>query len=248
MGNIHYNYSTRKPKDISTHQIFHNLYVSNREGVKMNDYVDAIRSAVINFKLSEIEHLIQEAVDNNTNRDAIVSDGLIRAMDLIGDRFEQGEIFVPEMLSAALTMKKGLEVLKLHLTEGRTQSRGKVIIGTVQGDLHDLGKSLVAMMLEGGGFEVFDLGVDVSPDTFVEQVKALQPDIIGLSALLTTTMHELKHVIDALVESGIRGKVQILIGGAPVTSNYAQEIGADAYGDNAAKAVRLARELMTTGK
>jgi len=165
-------------------------------------------------------------------------------MDAVGRDFKAGELFVPEVLIAARAMRAGMDILKPLLAEADVPSAGKYAVGTVKGDLHDIGKNLVRMMIEGGGFEVLDLGVDVSPEGFVEAVRENQPDIIGLSALLTTTMTNMKAVIEALEEAGLRDSVKIMIGGAPVTDAYAQEIGADGYAADAATAVDIARELM----
>jgi methylmalonyl-CoA mutase cobalamin-binding domain/chain len=165
-------------------------------------------------------------------------------MDVVGQRFANSEIFVPEMLVSAMTMKKGLEIIKPLLKEDQSQSKGKVILCTVKGDLHDIGKNLVAMMLEGAGFEVVDLGVDSTVEMVIARAKELQPDVLGLSALLTTTMPEMEKVIEALKAQGIREKVKVMIGGAPVGADFAQKIGADAYGEDAAEAVTIVRSFI----
>ena len=197
---------------------------------------------VIDGDASEVETGVQTALDANISANTILNEGLIAAMDEVGRRFEEGDFFVPEMLIAARAMQAGLRLLKPHLTGGESKTAGKVAIGTVKGDLHDIGKNLVAMMLEGGGFEVLDLGVDVSPDTFVEAAME-GAQIICMSALLTTTMSNMSTTIDALKAAGQREKVKVLIGGAPVTQEYANQIGADAFAPDASSAVRAARQL-----
>jgi len=209
----------------------------------MSDIIERIKSAVIERKRNEIEKLAKEAVDAHVPLDTIMSDGLIAAMDVVGKRFGSGEIFVPEMLVSALTMKMGLEVLKPHLIGGAGSSRGTVLMGTVKGDLHDIGKNIVIMMLEGAGFKVVDLGVDLTVETLVDKVEELKPRIVGLSALLTTTMPEMKNVIEELQRRGLRERVKVMVGGAPVDAKFADEIGADGYGKDAAEAVELARRL-----
>lgn len=209
----------------------------------MSDIIERIKSAVIERKRNEIEGLAKEAVDARVPLDTIMSDGLIAAMDVVGKRFGSGEIFVPEMLVSALTMKMGLEVLKPHLIGGAGSPRGTVLMGTVKGDLHDIGKNIVIMMLEGAGFKVVDLGVDLTVETLVDKVEELKPRIVGLSALLTTTMPEMKNVIEELQRRGLRERVKVMVGGAPVDAKFADEIGADGYGKDAAEAVELARRL-----
>jgi len=165
-------------------------------------------------------------------------------MDVVGDRFAKSEIFVPEMLVSAVTMKKGLDIIKPLLKEDEKQTKGKIILCTVKGDLHDIGKNLVAMMLEGAGLEVIDLGVDVTVEKVVDKVHEIQPQVLGLSALLTTTMPEMENVINLLRDRGIREKVKVMIGGAPVDADFAEKIGADAYGEDAAEAVTIARSFI----
>ena len=185
---------------------------------------------------------VQKALDAGVGPADILNQGMIAAMGEVGRLFEEGEYFVPEMLIAARAMQKGLEILKPHLSEADVQSPGKVAIGTVKGDLHDIGKNLVAMMFEGAGFEVIDLGVDVAPDAFVRAVQE-GAQIIGMSALLTTTMSNMAVTIEARKAAGVRDKVQVLIGGAPVTEEYAVKIGADAFASDASSATRTARQL-----
>jgi 5-methyltetrahydrofolate--homocysteine methyltransferase len=209
----------------------------------MADHVNSIKNAIIGGKHVEIKGLVQQALDAGTPTGTIINDALIAAMDVVGRNFGDGTIFVPEMLVAALTMKSGLEVVKLRLTGEAIQSRGTILMATVKGDLHDIGKNLVCMMLEGAGFKVMDLGVDLSVDKLIEQVKALNPDILGLSALLTTTMPEMQKVIGELKAQGLRDRVKVLVGGAPVDRTFAEKIGADGYGSNATEAVELARRF-----
>ncbi len=184
-----------------------------------------------------------QAVKDGADPQDIVTKYMIPAMDEVGKRFECNEYFVPELLIAARAMKACLEIVKPLLVQAGAESIGRVAIGTVKGDLHDIGKNLVAAMLEGGGFDIIDLGVDVSPERFAEAVTDKGANIVCLSALLTTTMPSMKSTIEALKEAGVRDKVKVLIGGAPVTQQYADEIGADGYGENAASAVNLARRL-----
>ena len=198
---------------------------------------------VIEGEAAQVEAAVQAALDAGINASTILNEGLISAMDEVGRRFEEGEYFVPEMLIAARAMQAGLRLLKPHLISSETVSAGKVAIGTVKGDLHDIGKNLVAMMLEGAGFEVLDLGVDVTPDSFVKAVQG-GVQIIGMSALLTTTMSNMAITVEALKSAGVRDDVKIMIGGAPVTQEYANQIGADAFAPDASSAVRTARQLL----
>jgi len=187
---------------------------------------------------------VQKALDAGMGPADILNQGMIAAMGEVGRLFEEGEYFVPEMLIAARAMQKGLELLKPYLTEADVQSPGKVAIGTVKADLHDIGKNLVAMMLEGAAFEVIDLGTDVSPERFIQAVNENGAQIIAMSALLTTTMPNMKNTIEALKEAGLRDKVKVMIGGAPVTQNYADQIGADGFAEDASRAVAKARSLL----
>ena len=186
----------------------------------------------------------QKAIDAGGFIQAIIDEGLITAMDEVGDNFSKGTIFVPQMLRSAKTMQECMKLLEPLLKEGDTSSKGKVIIGTVKGDLHDIGKNLVAMMMEGAGFTVTDLGVDVSPEKFVQKAQEVEPDIVAISALLSTTMPAMPQTIEALQKAGIRDKVKVIIGGAPVTAKYAQEIKADSYGADAGSAVTEAKKLL----
>jgi 5-methyltetrahydrofolate--homocysteine methyltransferase len=187
---------------------------------------------------------VEAALAEGVKADAILNQALIAAMDEVGRRFEAGDFFVPEMLIAARAMQAGLTLLKPHLADADVKSAGKVAIGTVKGDLHDIGKNLVAMMLEGAGFEVKDLGVDVAPEAFVEAAKS-GVQVIGMSALLTTTMSNMQRTIEALVSAEVRDKVKVIVGGAPVTEDYAKRIGADAFAPDASSATRVIRRLVS---
>jgi 5-methyltetrahydrofolate--homocysteine methyltransferase len=187
---------------------------------------------------------VQQALDAGINPGVILNDGMVAAMAEVGRLFEEGEYFVPEMLIAARAMQNGLAVLKPFLASANVKSQGKVVAGTVKGDLHDIGKNLVCMMLEGAAFEIVDLGSDVTPEKFVEAVRSTGADVICMSALLTTTMPNMKTTIEALKTAGLRDKVKIMVGGAPLTDQYAREIGADGYAADASRAVALAKSLV----
>ena len=188
--------------------------------------LEKIYQAVLDGEMSATLDEVQAALSNNFSAADILQQGLIAPMEEVGRRFEEGEYFVPEMLVAARAMKAGLEILRPLLADSGVEPYGKVVMGTVKGDLHDIGKNLVSMMLEGGGFEVVDLGTDVPPEKFVAAIQD-DVDIVGLSALLTTTMPSMASTIKAFEEAGLRGRVKIIVGGAPVTAEYAQKIGAD---------------------
>ncbi len=192
----------------------------------------------------KVEELVKKALKENLTPKKILEDGLIKGMDIIGVKFKKNEVYVPEVLIAARAMHAGMSILRPKLIETGVKNIGTIAIGTVKGDLHDIGKNLVKMMLEGAGFEVIDLGTDVSTDKFVEAVKEHQPNIIGMSALLTTTMVNMPEVIKALEAAGLRDKVKIMIGGAPITQNYADQIGADGYSPDAASAVDKAKTFV----
>jgi 5-methyltetrahydrofolate--homocysteine methyltransferase len=213
----------------------------------MSDQMEAVKSAVIGGKHKEIDDLVKSALDAGLTPDAIINNALIAAMDVVGKDFSDGKIFVPEMLVAAVTMKKGLETVKPLLAAGESGGRGTIIMATVKGDLHDIGKNLVSMMLEGAGFKVVDLGVDLNVEKLIDQVKLIRPDILGLSALLTTTMPEMQKMIEALKAQGLREKVKVIVGGAPLDRKFADRIGADGYGATAVEAVELARRLIGNG-
>jgi len=205
--------------------------------------LETIYQNVIAGKAADVEAGVQAALDSGVSPEEILNQALIAAMDDVGQRFEDGDFFVPEMLIAARAMQAGLNLLKPHLAETGVQSFGTVAIGTVKGDLHDIGKNLVAMMLEGAGFEVMDLGTDVDPAKFAEAVRN-GANVVGMSALLTTTMGGMAQVIEAVEDVNMRDKVKIIIGGAPVTAEYAQQIGADGFASDASSAVRKVRELL----
>ena len=198
---------------------------------------------VIEGQASEVESGVKAALAAGVDAGAILNEALIAAMDEVGRRFEDGDFFVPEMLISARAMQAGLALLKPHLASTDIKSAGKVAIGTVKGDLHDIGKNLVAMMLEGAGFEIIDLGVDVSPDSFVDAVQE-GANLIGMSALLTTTMTNMGATIEALKAAGVRDQVKVMVGGAPVTEEFARSIGADAFAPDASSATRVARQLV----
>jgi 5-methyltetrahydrofolate--homocysteine methyltransferase len=203
-----------------------------------------VKEATLAGDQSKVSALTKQAIDEGIEADRIIQEGLIAAMVVVGKEFGEGKIYIPEMLIAARAMKSGLEVVKPFLVGGKIKSIAKVVLGTVKGDLHDIGKNLVGMMLEGFGVEVIDLGVDVSPEKFVEALKTHQPQFVGMSALLTTTMTSMETTIKALEESGLRQNVKVLVGGAPVTQAFADEIGADGFGSSASEAVNRVKEVL----
>ena len=205
--------------------------------------LSALAENLINGKADAVAELTKKALDDGVSPGEILNGGLIKGMGIVGERFKNNEFYVPEVLIAARAMHAGMNILKPALAESGVQPIGKVLLGTVKGDLHDIGKNLVAMMLEGAGFEVVDLGIDVPPEKFVEAVKD-GGDVVAMSALLTTTMTAMKTTLEALEEAGVRDKIKTLIGGAPVTQNYADEIGADGYARDAASAADKAKELI----
>jgi 5-methyltetrahydrofolate--homocysteine methyltransferase len=209
----------------------------------MADLLQEMASNLYNGEEEKVASLVQQALDQGMAPGTILSDGLIAGMDEVGKDFKAGDLFVPEVLIAARAMQAGMNILRPHLAEGEAVSAGKYVVGTVKGDLHDIGKNLVKMMLEGAGFETIDLGTDVEPAQFVNAVREHQPQLLGMSALLTTTMVNMKATIEALQEAGLRDSVKVMIGGAPVTAAFAEQIGADAYAPDAASAVDKAREL-----
>lgn len=211
----------------------------------MNAERDQIKTAVIDGKHNEIEDLVRAAIDDGADLNELINKAMIAAMDVVGQRFSNSEIFVPEMLVSALTMKKGLNLIKPLLKDEDTRSKGTIIMCTVKGDIHDIGKNLVIMMLEGAGFQVVDLGVDLTVETLIEKVGEIKPDILGLSALLTTTMPEMANAIEALEAKGLRESLRVMVGGAPLDAAFAQKIGADGYGKDAAEAVTLTRGFMS---
>jgi 5-methyltetrahydrofolate--homocysteine methyltransferase len=209
----------------------------------MSDY-KALMEAVLKGDIKTAVEQTQKAIDAKDKARDVLDNGLIPAMDEMGDRFSRGVAFVPQMLRAAKTMQECVKLLQPLFAEGDVTSKGKVLIGTVKGDLHDIGKNLVAMMMEGAGFTIVDIGVDVAPDKFVEKVNETNPDIVGMSALLSTTMPAMPDTIEALKAAGLRDKVKIMIGGAPVTEKYATQIEADSYASDAGSAVAKAKGLL----
>ena len=205
--------------------------------------VESLHQAVLRGDTEASSALAKAALEARVAPEQILKDGLISAMDVVGREFQSGIRFIPEMLVSAEAMKAAMQVLRPRLIEQGVKSRGKVVIGTVEGDLHDIGKDLVATMLEGAGFEIVDLGVDVSPQQFADAVRAHQPQIVAMSALLSTTMAVMPRVIEALREAGLRNQVRVIVGGAPVTREFAAEIGADGYADDATRAVSLVKTL-----
>jgi len=209
----------------------------------MFDYQE-LATALINGKSPVVKELTEKALAEGESPQDVLNKGLVAGMTVVGEKFKNNEFYVPEVLIAARAMKSGMEVLRPKLVDAGVEPVAKVAIGTVRGDLHDIGKNLVAMMMEGAGFEIIDLGVDVKPEQFVETVKEKNASLVCLSALLTTTMPAMKDTIEALEAAGLRDKVNVMVGGAPVTQNYADEIGADGYAPDAAGAVDKARELL----
>lgn len=206
--------------------------------------LDQLYFAIVDGNAKAAAAVTKEAVAANIEPQTLLTDYMIPAMDEVGARFEANECFVPELLISARAMKAAMEIIRPLLLGKAVEPAGRVVVATVQGDLHDIGKNLVATMLEGGGFQIVDIGTDVSPDKLSEAVQMHQPQIVALSALLTTTLPSMKRMIDRLVQDGLRQRVKVMIGGAPVTQDYADEIGADGYSDNAAGAVTLARQLV----
>ncbi len=204
-----------------------------------------LTEAVIKGDGDKIKLTILELLNAGTPAKEIMDDGLIAGMNIVGEKMETEEMFIPEVLMSAKAMSAGVEILKPQLTDEENAASGTMILGTVQGDLHDIGKNLVKMLMEGAGFSVIDLGTDVSPAAFVDAIKEHKADIVGMSALLTTTMPKMRETMEAMENAGIRDQVKVLVGGAPVTEKYAGEIGADGYGYDAGSAVRIAKEYMT---
>jgi 5-methyltetrahydrofolate--homocysteine methyltransferase len=203
-----------------------------------------LRDAIITGNAAEAGRLAAEALTAGADPEALVYDAMTPGMDEVGRRFEAGEFFLPELLIAARAMKTALEEIRPHLAARPTRSAGRAVLGTVAGDQHDIGKNLVCVMLEGAGFQVTNLGFDVSPEAFVAAVEGVEPELVGMSALLSTTMPAMKQTIAALEDAGVRDRVKVMIGGAPVTQQFAEEIGADGYAPNASAAVSVARGLV----
>lgn len=210
----------------------------------MSELYEKMAKELIVGNEAEVKKLTQEAIDGGATARDVLDNGLLAGMDVVGKRFKAGDMFIPEVLLCARTMHGAMDILKPLLSEADQAGSGKVVIGTVEGDLHDIGKNLVAMMLQGGGFKVIDLGTNIKPQDFVEAVKEHKPQIVGMSALLTTTMPKMEETIAALKEAGVRDQIKIMAGGAPVTQEFIEKIGADAYGANAAAASEKAKELL----
>jgi corrinoid protein of di/trimethylamine methyltransferase len=210
----------------------------------MDALLEKIAERLIVGKIDEVKELSQQALDQGTSPRDIIDKGLLAGMEVVGKRFKAGDMFIPEVLLCARCMHGAMDILKPLLSDADSAGVGTYVIGTVEGDLHDIGKNLVSMMLQGAGFEVIDLGTNIKPQQFVDAVREHKPTILGLSALLTTTMPKMEETINALKEAGIRDQVKIMAGGAPVTQAFVDEIGADAYGANAASATEKAKELM----
>jgi len=195
-------------------------------------------------KAQDVKLLVTQSLEQGINPQDVLNQGLVKGMEKIGEKFKNNEVFIPEVLIAARAMKQGMEILKPHLAKSNFKAKGKICIGTVKGDLHDIGKNIVCMMFEGAGFEVVDLGIDVSKEKFIESAKNEKPDILGMSALLTTTMIQMKEIIDELNRTSLPKRPIVLIGGAPITQSYADEIKADGYAPDAASAVDVAKRLL----
>ena len=211
----------------------------------MEEVLNKLFEAVLEGDFEGVKSNVQTALDANLDPTNILNDGMIAAMREVGNRFEAGDYYVPEMLIAARAMQSGMAILKPYLLQADRKSSGKVLIGTVKGDLHDIGKNLVALMLEGAGFEITDLGVDVPIEDFVRVAQEQNPDIVAMSALLTTTMPMMKQTINAFETAGLRDKVKFIVGGAPVTETYAKQIGADGFSSDASRAVNVAKSLVS---
>ena len=209
----------------------------------MEELLEELYTAILEGQRDVAKEKVELSLEEGLDP-ADILDAMVSAMGEVGRLFEEGEYFVPEMLIAARAMKTGMEILKPRLVDADIQPVGKIIAGTAKGDLHDIGKNLVCMMLEGAGFQVVDLGTDVSPEAFVAAVNKHQPDFVAISALLTTTMPSMQSTVEALKTAGLRDRVKVLIGGAPINDAYAEKIGADGYAQDASRAVKLARSLM----
>jgi len=214
----------------------------------MSNLLNEISAALQVGKAKTVKELVPQALEAGTTAKDILEQGLLAGMDVVAVKFKNNEVYVPEVLIAARAMNAGMELLKPHLADSGAKPLGKALIGTVKGDLHDIGKNLVRMMFEGKGIEVVDLGVDVGPEKFLEAYRAEKPDVIALSALLTTTMGEMKNTVDAFVDAGERDNVIIMVGGAPVTDNFRENVGADFYAADAATAAEAAKQAILKKK
>ena len=215
--------------------------------MSVNDYLQKIKECLVNMDLEGAKENAKKALEAGANPQDIISRGIAEGMDIVGRKFEEGEYFLSELLVAGEIAKEILKILNPYIKSGEVKLKklGKVVIGTVRGDLHDIGKNIVAMMLNAAGFEVIDLGADVPPEKFVEAARENDANIVAMSALLSVTMPEMKVVIDELKKAGLRDKVKVIVGGAPVTEEYAKEIGADGYGENAIEGVKICKSWMT---
>ncbi|NQT46221.1 MAG: corrinoid protein [Candidatus Omnitrophica bacterium] len=210
----------------------------------MTNILDDIRKNLISGNISKVKELTETAISENISAEEVLNKGLIEGMGIVGEAFKKCEIYIPEVLIAAKAMHAGLAILEPILAKSGVEPTGKVVIGTVKGDLHDIGKNLVAMMLKGAGFQIFDLGIDISPEKFVEAANERGAQLIAISSLLTTSMPSMRTAIDILKKSDTRNKIKTIVGGAPVTQGFADEIGADGYAKDAASAVDKAKELL----
>ena len=210
----------------------------------MNDKVKDVHDSILEGDIAGTEDGVKQALEAGVEPAEILNEGMIGAMKIVGQLFEDGEYYVPEMLVSARAMKGGLTLLKPMLAASGVEPTGTVVVGTVKGDLHDIGKNLVAMMLEGAGFEIIDLGTDVSPEKFVSALQENSADVVALSALLTTTMPSMNATVKAIEEAGLRNKVKVIVGGAPVTQDYANQIGADGFAPDASGAVTITESLL----
>ena len=210
----------------------------------MSELLGKMAESMIAGKVDEVTELTKEALDGGSSPQDILEQGLLAGMEVVGKRFKANEMFIPEVLRCAKCMHGAMEILRPLLAEAGVKTAGTFVIGTVKGDLHDIGKNLVGMMFEGAGFQVIDLGIDLEPQEFIDALKEHKATLLGMSALLTTTMPKMGETINAIKEAGIRDQIKIMIGGAPVTAEYAKEIGADAYASNAASAVDKGKELL----
>jgi 5-methyltetrahydrofolate--homocysteine methyltransferase len=210
----------------------------------LRNLLEEIYDNLIEGKAQEVKGLTEKALDQGFSPEMILQKSLIAAMDVVGWRFRQNEIFIPDVLMSSRAMHAGLYALKPHLVDSQEIFNARVVIGTVAGDLHDIGKNYVAMMLQGAGYQVINIGIDVPPEEFVAAVEEHQPEILGMSALLTTTMQEMQGTMELLVEKGLRDKVKVIVGGAPITREFAQAVGADGYAPDAVSAVELVKKLL----
>jgi len=210
----------------------------------MSQMLEEITTGVIEGNIDKVARLVQKALDEGLEAEAILQKGLIVGMNEVGRRFKVAQMYIPEVLRSAKTMHAGQELLRPHIVGSKAGRTGTIVMGTVQGDLHDIGKNLVGMMCEGAGFEVIDLGFDLPPEKFTEAIKTHKPDIVGMSALLTTTMRAMGHTLKAIEEAGLREEVKVMVGGAPVDAEFAERIGADGYGHNAVSGAELAKKLI----